>query len=183
MTRSKINRRLFACAALAGGLLCAAPGTRAEYSGLWGADGKDWTPAGRLPDFSHAGYGAGDKAIPEAEVKADVKDFGAVGDGLADDTTAFIKAIASVEGGAVLIPAGRYKITGLLNITKPGLVLRGAGEDKTVLFFPLPLEKAVGPGEKYAPGQSWSWSGGFIAFTGRDRGGMLAKITAPARLA
>ncbi len=154
---------------------------QAGTSPLWGTDGKSWSPASRLPDFSYAGYGAGDKAIPDRPIKADVRDFGAVGDGMADDTAAFLKAIAAVENGVVFIPAGRYRITRQLDIRKPNLVIRGAGEDKTILFFPLPLQKMVGNAKSNSSGGSWSWSGGVIAFTGRDRGILLTKITAPAK--
>ena len=51
-----------------------------------------------------------------------VKDFGAVGDGTTDDTTAFKNAIASLEtntlyrGGTIYIPSGKYKITDTLQI-------------------------------------------------------------------
>lgn len=42
----------------------------------------------------------------------DVKDFGAVGDGVADDTNAFLIAIAKTNGsGGVFVPAGIYRIT------------------------------------------------------------------------
>ena len=140
-------------------------------SALWGADGLDWFPSSRLPDFSRAGYAAGDREIPDLPVKADVKDFGAVGDGLADDTTAFLKAVANTSYGAILIPAGRYRLTQRIEIKKPNIVLRGEGADKTILFFPLPLTVALGPGKQFSSGGSWSWSGGFLAVTGRDRGG------------
>jgi polygalacturonase len=40
---------------------------------------------------------------------ADVKkDFGAVGDGKADDTAAFLKAFSSLPGGALYVPPGRW---------------------------------------------------------------------------
>ena len=52
-----------------------------------------------------------------------MKDFGAVGDGVADDTDAIIKAIAKVDAGAILIPAGRYKITRVIQIKKSNIVL------------------------------------------------------------
>jgi hypothetical protein len=58
-----------------------------------------------------------------------VKDYGAVGDGVANDTTAINNALAAVPagGGVVYLPAGRYKITTSLSITKQLTVLQGAG--------------------------------------------------------
>lgn len=53
-----------------------------------------------------------------------VKSYGAVGDGVTDDTTAFQTAIAL--GGELLIPPGKYKITNTLTITK-GISIRGQG--------------------------------------------------------
>jgi hypothetical protein len=52
-----------------------------------------------------------------------VKDFGAVGDGVTDDTVAIQTLIdvlsTSTNGGTVLLPAGAYKITSNLTITWP----------------------------------------------------------------
>ena len=49
-----------------------------------------------------------------------VKDFGAVGNGTTDDTTAFVNAMASIvatgEKGVLLVPAGTYKITASLSV-------------------------------------------------------------------
>jgi len=73
--------------------------------------------------------------IPDYPVGANVKDYGAVGDGQTDDTQAFRDAIiAASEGTAVLIPNGVYKITNTLVITK-GIVLRGEGYARTRLIF------------------------------------------------
>src|SRR4051812_31415797 len=58
-------------------------------SDLWGTNGELWNPIGRLPDYSFAGYRSGRGSIPEIAVTANVKDFGAVGDGKTDDTAAF----------------------------------------------------------------------------------------------
>jgi hypothetical protein len=133
----------------------------AETSKLWGAKGELWSPSSRLPDFSFAGYRSGETPIPSPAVSANVKDFGAVGDGVADDSDAFIKAIANVKSGAILIPAGRYKITRVIQIKKSNIVLRGAGQGRTTLVFPKSLQEIYGrPG--YGVASDWTYSGGLI---------------------
>ena len=62
-----------------------------------------------------------------------VKDFGAVGDGSTDDTTALRAAIAYCEsatqygGRALYIPGGRYLITGALTLSKEFITIFGDG--------------------------------------------------------
>lgn len=56
-----------------------------------------------------------------------VLDFGAKGDGVADDTGAIQAAIASAKGGTVFLPRGVYRHTGL-TITTP-VRLEGSGWD------------------------------------------------------
>lgn len=59
-----------------------------------------------------------------------VKDFGAVGNGLADDTSAVKAAIeaAPAGGGAVFFPAGSYLLKDRLVVARKQLVLRCAYE-------------------------------------------------------
>ena len=152
------------------------PGT----SELWGDAGERWTPDGPLPDFSYAGYRQGEEPLPDVEVVANVVDFGAVGDGVTDDSEAFLRAIAAVERGAILVPAGRYRLTTVLRLERSGVVLRGAGRDRTVLFFPQPLYEIVGVGPQLSPygPYGWSWTGGFIwAQGGEDGDEELTRIT------
>jgi hypothetical protein len=66
-----------------------------------------------------------------------VKDFGALGNGIRDDTTAVQATITAAErvaaGGVVVwFPPGTYKLS-RLTITASGLTLRGAGRTATVL--------------------------------------------------
>ncbi|TGD43482.1 right-handed parallel beta-helix repeat-containing protein [Pseudotabrizicola sediminis] len=49
----------------------------------------------------------------------DVRDFGARGDGVADDTAAFAAADAAAQGRTVTVPAGTYLIAGNLTINNP----------------------------------------------------------------
>jgi hypothetical protein len=57
-----------------------------------------------------------------------VKQFGAVGDGVADDTFAIQAAIDSLSayGGGVALPPGRYRITAPIKM-RPNIVLQGNG--------------------------------------------------------
>ena len=135
----------------------APPGT----SRLWGEHGELWSPAGRLPDFSYAGYHAGETPIPEVPVKANVRDFGAVGDGVTDDSRAFLEAIAAASDGAVFIPDGRYLLTEVLAIHKSRIVLRGESRDSTILYFPKTLHETLGRGHDGGP-TGWSWGGAWI---------------------
>lgn len=151
-----------------------------ETSELWGSQGELWNPASRLPDFSFAGYRYGEAPIPTPAVVANVMNFGAVGDGIADDTTAFENAIAAVNNGAILIPAGRYKITRVLYIRKSNLVLRGAGPSLTTLVFTKHLTELIGPPPGTSGLESWSWSGGLIWVEGAETTAKLADVTANA---
>jgi hypothetical protein len=60
----------------------------------------------------------------------DVRDFGAVGTGAADDTLAINNAISAANadgGGIVFFPRGIYKVTSTIRITTPHITLRGVG--------------------------------------------------------
>lgn len=61
--------------------------------------------------------------------RVSVKDFGAHGDGAADDASAVQRAIDSVppEGGTVFVPPGTYQIGTELVINRNGLTLTGSG--------------------------------------------------------
>lgn len=57
-----------------------------------------------------------------------VKQYGAIGDGATDDTTAINATItAAVGGGVVYFPVGTYKTSASLIITADSIILRGAG--------------------------------------------------------
>src|SRR6478672_1896393 len=151
---------------------------------LWGKNGEKWTPQSRLPDFSFAGYHCGESEIPTPSVVANVRDFGAKGDGSQDDTQAFIRAIKAAEKGAVLVPAGRYRITEMIEIRKPNIVLRGEGPGKSVLFFPKSLEQIKSVKDATTTGiptSGYSWSGGFIKVQGKNSGAQLGNVRTSAK--
>ena len=155
----------------------------AAYSKLWGLEGEWWLPGGRLPDFSYAGYHGGEREIPDYPATANVAAFGARGDDNTDDTAAFQAALAATESGAVLVPPGRYRISGILRITKPGVVLRGAGTGQTTLFFTKPLESiepSLGATTSGRPTSNYSWSGGLVRIEGNLGSIPRTFITVPA---
>lgn len=66
-----------------------------------------------------------------------VKDFGAIGDGVADDTPAFVAALdsASMFGHRVIVPAGIYRITSPL-VVPDGVMMLGEGTGSNPLGTP-----------------------------------------------
>lgn len=64
-----------------------------------------------------------------------VKDFGAIGDGVHDDTAAFMAAINSLQsGGRIIVPAGKYIHSDELKIAGKIIYLIGDGKGVTSLI-------------------------------------------------
>lgn len=175
MTRSVLMLALATCPVVAA--------TGQAYSALWGRDGEAWDPAGRLPDVSYAGYACGDKPPPTIAAVANVRNFGATGDGTTDDSDAFLAAIEKTAKGAIMVPPGRYRISKILEIRKPGIVLRGSGREVSVLVCPVPLNDIKPDWGATTSGQrtsNYSWSGGIVSFKGGNPGKRIGKVTANA---
>ena len=155
------------------------------YSSLWGIAGEKWKPEERLPDFSYAGYHAGEARIPTPPASWNLKrDFHAKGDGHTDDSQALITAIQSIKSGVLFIPKGAYVISKRIDISKGNLILRGEGSGETVLFFPNSLTDLFGNTINGAGQSQWSFRPGLINFTGTDpinTETRLASVTATAR--
>lgn len=91
---------------------------------------------------SSADPGAGLTTPTRTRLYRNVKDFGAVGDGKADDTAAIQKAIdhnqgnkLNKPGGVVYLPAGVYKVTKRLNMWWC-MVLMGDPRDPPTILLP-----------------------------------------------
>jgi len=67
----------------------------------------------------------------EADV-VNVKDFGAVGDGVADDTAA-IQAAINTSKQYIYIPQGNYRTTATINLSAVGKYIFGAGNQTTII--------------------------------------------------
>jgi hypothetical protein len=91
-------------------------------------------PPDRSIDWSNCGLPA--KISPAAN-KADIKkDFGAKGDGVTDDSMAFIAAINSLtSGGVIIISSGTYLLKNPLVIFRDNIILRGVGKKAPELVF------------------------------------------------
>lgn len=61
-----------------------------------------------------------------------VKDFGAVGNGAIDDTSAIQAAMNAAGAATVYFPAGIYKVTTILTVTAVGQVLLGEGDQSQI---------------------------------------------------
>jgi hypothetical protein len=100
--------------------------------------------AGKL-SFTQAGTGAMARTI-DSKLKdaVSVKDFGAVGDGITNDTAAIQAAIDSLpaNGGTVFVPVGTYLVGTLIFPNNPKVVnLIGGGQYSTI----LQMATAAGP--------------------------------------
>lgn len=87
-------------------------------------------------NFTASGFGAVTRALPDkcADIVS-VKDFGAIGDGLTDDTLAFQNALT--HHNSVFVPSGVYILSGPLTL-RNGQSLIGAG-DSSELRTSLPI--------------------------------------------
>lgn len=145
---------------------------------LWKEYAKNPNRHSHVPNNSFAGVHRGEKPIPDVAVAANVKEHGAKGDGQTDDTAAFKAAIAKAGGkGAVLIPAGKYKLSSHF-VLPSHTVLRGEGPDETELHFTKPLNQTISPVITNKASE-WSWTGGLIWIGPADtfaEDGKLAKF-------
>lgn len=65
-----------------------------------------------------------------------VKDFGATGDGVTDDTAAIQLALTNIpDGGTLLFPAGVYKVASTLTCSGKSINIRGKGMKSSIIAF------------------------------------------------
>ncbi len=181
-------------------LLVLAPWASAQNwrSALYPADWKPGfkDPKGRfLHDFSYAGYHRGEEE-PPAKVPGPVVDvtaspYKADPSGKADSTSSIQAAIdfaGSKGGGTVFLPPGTYRLTfppaskvpAALWVHDDGVVLKGAGRDKTFLFLDeiVTRRKSV---IRFSPsgGGDWYHPAGSQVFLSRDLPNQAVEIPVP----
>jgi hypothetical protein len=111
--------------------------TQSQWNTIAGTTGQTYV-VGSLFTAATTGASSGNGAAAVARTLANrfadvvnVKDFGAVGDGVADDTTAIqagINYLESLNGGILYFPQGTYRITSTLTSDNHGVMLKGEGE-------------------------------------------------------
>ncbi|MFE2743936.1 glycosyl hydrolase family 28-related protein [Streptomyces scopuliridis] len=170
-----------AVAATAGAMATGLAGTAAagerrppRTSALWREFAESPYTHPQIPYVGRAGSRAGARRLPRYRVVADVRAYGAKGDGSVDDAPAINRALAAAAergGGTVSIPPGTYRIDDVIRIAHSGVVLRGAGSDRTKLYATRNLTEVIGPyGSRYGGDKSsWSWAGGLIWLCPQER--------------
>jgi hypothetical protein len=91
---------------------------------------------GKLTNITATGSTAARSLANRFADVVNVKDFGAVGDGVADDTAAIQAAIdysSSIGGCIVFLPEGSYKTSSALSL-KPNVYLKGSGTRATFII-------------------------------------------------
>jgi hypothetical protein len=88
----------------------------------------DSTPLNTLPEPVKSDI----SDLPPMETWINIRDLGAIGDGVADDTDAFKKAIA--QHRAIYVPSGQYRVTDTITL-KPDTVLIGLHPSVTRLLL------------------------------------------------
>jgi hypothetical protein len=134
-------------------------------------------------DYTQGGTGSQQRTVTsKLQESVSVKDFGAVGDGVADDTAAIQAAIDACEvlKKPVFFPVGTYIITSGLTVQQKEVHVIGEGSESTILDFNLSSGVALDCG--YAGGGTfWGWTIRDIQLKGNASGAEtnLLKVNYP----
>jgi hypothetical protein len=131
-----------------------------------------------LPNCSYAGYHYGEVPLPSPQTNIiNVKDppFNAIGDGVADDTTALRTALGAVgtNGAVIYFPDGTYNYSGVLFVHSNHTVLRGQSRTNTIIRFTKSLQSGYAHNTS-GTSSEWSWTGGMIMFCPKSKNTYLA---------
>jgi len=86
--------------------------------------------------FLQAGTGAIPRSVQDKERDiVSVKDFGAVGDGVTDDTSAIQAAVNAVsDGGTIYVPSGNYVVSTYINCSAKRVTFKGVGRASKITW-------------------------------------------------
>ena len=100
-----------------------------------GLSGENYGTSGQVLTSNGAGSAASWTTVSGggSTLVLNVKDYGAVGDGTTDDTTAIQNAL---NAGSVFFPAGSYKITSTISLTDKVRSINGVGQQSILKFVP-----------------------------------------------
>jgi hypothetical protein len=101
--------------------------------------GQKMVQTDKLTAYLATGTGAGEWT--RALTTKNVKHYGAVGDGVADDTAAIQAAIDDTTCNVVMLPKGTYRITAVLE-THTGLTMKGEGRNSSIIHQATNAENA-----------------------------------------
>ena len=125
-----------------------------------------------MGDWRRVGYRRGEQLPQRPGPTVEARRLGISPDDptdVSDRLQAALDELGESGGGVLQLDAGPHVLERPLFVHHSNVVLRGAGKDATTLFFPRPLAESV------HPGTFWSWTGGQVFFTSRER---LAASTA-----
>jgi len=163
MSHTRLTRRTLLGSALALAVPLPKQGSRGQVPSLWREFSRTPFTHPQIPYIGKAGA----QRHPQHSRVLDVRAYGAVADGTTDSAPAINRAIAAAGragGGTVLIPPGTFRIDDVIRVGYSGVVLRGAGSDRTKLYATRNLTELIGVyGSRYGGDKSsWSWAGGLI---------------------
>ena len=116
-------------------LMTSVNATLATWDNITGINGTGITSNASTVVYDPAGTGAVPTTV-QAKLRESVSvlDFGAVGDGVTDDTTAIQAAISAAAGKTLLFPKGTYKTTGTLTLVNHSTYI-GDSSGSTVISY------------------------------------------------
>ena len=109
----------------------------------------------RIMDFSYAGYEGGGVALPTIPARKTIKPLGNSQDDTKSIQAAIDELAKSAPGpdgfrGAIVLAPGDFTCSGVLNISVPGIVLRGSGYNATTIHMTGERHRAfnIGPPQR-----------------------------------
>ena len=109
----------------------------------------------RIMDFSYAGYEGGGVSLPTIAARKTIQPLGNGKDDTANIQSAIDELAKSLPGpdgfrGALVLAAGDFTCSGTINLSVPGIVLRGSGNNATTLHMTGDRHRAfnIGPQQR-----------------------------------